>query len=187
MEVQEEGRASSKLHGPMEHLAQNHPPPVPSTSLPGLERKGCNPTESSQGMNARWKREHGTGNSSYGQTRRGVRWVSGNNQVREKNKSLYGRNTRRKIKEKVRIGMSLVLRQSHSGELWSRSQDQVGHRSSWSSMSDAGNKYANKTFLPQWQQRWKQFCQFILCVNVYYLCSWCCFEERLGHFTLKKC
>lgn len=97
-----------------------------------------------------------TGNSSYGQTRGGVRQVSGNNPVREKNKSLYGRKTRRKAKEKARTGMSLVLGQNHSGELWSRSQDQVGHRSSWSPMSDTGNKYANKTSQPQWQQRWKQ-------------------------------
>lgn len=48
----------------------------------------------------------GTGNSSYGQTRGGVRWVSGNNQLREKNRSLFGRKTRRKTKEKARIGMS---------------------------------------------------------------------------------
>lgn len=98
----------------------------------------------------------GTGNSSYSQTRGGIRWVAGNNWVREKNISLYGRKTRRKIKEKARIGMSLVLGQSHSGELWSRSQDQVGHKSSRSPVSDSGNKYANKTSLPQWQQRWKQ-------------------------------
>lgn len=46
----------------------------------------------------------GTGNSSYGQTRRGVRWVSGNNRIKEKNKSLYGRKTRRK-KPKRRLGL----------------------------------------------------------------------------------
>lgn len=59
----------------------------------------------------------GTGNSSYGQTRGGVRWVSGNNQVREKNKNLHGTKTRRKNKEKARNGMRLVLEQSHSREL----------------------------------------------------------------------
>lgn len=55
-----------------------------------------------------------TGNSSYGQTRGGVRCVSGNNQGREKDKNLHGRKTRRKSKEKARNGMSLVLGQSHS-------------------------------------------------------------------------
>lgn len=57
----------------------------------------------------------GTGNSSYGHTREGVRWMSGNNQVREKNKNLHERKTRGKTKEKARNGMSLVLDKAIAG------------------------------------------------------------------------
>lgn len=98
----------------------------------------------------------GTGNSSYGQTRGGVRWVSGNNQVREKNKSLYGRKTRRKTKRRLGLAWAWCWDRAIVESCEAKSQDQVGHRSSWNPMSDAGNKYANKTSMHQWQQRWKQ-------------------------------
>lgn len=90
---------------------------VPSTACLGMRERDTIQLKAVRELMLDEKNEHGTGNSSYGQTRGGVGWVSGNNQVREKNISLYGRNTRRKTKEKARIGMSLVLRQSHSGEL----------------------------------------------------------------------
>lgn len=106
----------------------------------------CSLTQSSWGQVPDGKQSmglfsKGTGNSSYGQTRGGVRWVSRNSQVREKNKNLHGRKSRGKTKEKAGNGMRLVLGQSHSRELWSRSQDHVGCRwCSWGPMTDAGGR-----------------------------------------------
>lgn len=61
----------------------------------------------------------GTENSSYGEIRGGVRWVSGNNQVRQKTKNSMAERLEGEKRKKEKVGnrMSLVLGQSHSGDL----------------------------------------------------------------------
>lgn len=154
--------------------AQNCFPPVPRTILPGHD-SGTEwdavwlKPDREQVPDGKWSMGllgKGTGNSSYGQTRGAVRWIFGNNQVRGK------------TKERTRNGMTLVLGQWHSMDLWS--QDHVGHsRCSWGSMPMLGTGAVKSTITAAFSSQYQEWIWGLLMPMG--ICETSCKEFLLSH------